>query len=85
MSAMSRVTLGSLPMRRYSTETSKVASRKHKWTLVWVLLDKDLMGNQVLPISQLLILYRSGRLTHSRTCYVHCSAGHHLLSSHQAT
>jgi hypothetical protein len=47
-----RWNLGSSPMCGDSTKSGKVASRKHEWPLVWVLLDKDLMGYQVLPSSQ---------------------------------
>jgi hypothetical protein len=72
-------------MGRYSTETGKVASGKHEWPLVWILLDKDFMGDQVLSIGQPSISNCSARLTRSHTCYVRYSAGHHRLASHPAT
>ena len=72
-------------MSRDSAKTGKIASGKHEWSLVWVLLDQNLVGNQVLSVDQLYIPYCHGRLTHTRTYYVHCSAEHHRLASHQAT
>ena len=32
-------------MSRDPSETRKIASGKHEWSLVWVLLDENLMGN----------------------------------------
>lgn len=39
-------------MSRDSTKTGKIASGKHEWSLVWVLLDENLVGNQILPFGQ---------------------------------
>jgi hypothetical protein len=38
-------TWASSPMGGYPTKTGKIASGKHEWPLVWILLDKDFMGD----------------------------------------